>query len=139
MKKLTFTILGWLISAGLIVGLAWRLDWGKTWASLAATNLWFIYKPRRGPQDWLKEHLKGLVGAGISVYTAFLAFGAVRLMPELALNPALVVLRITGYGQDGPYRDRPGFARIAHAVGGLTALGATPRRGAGGPAAHEEG
>jgi len=55
----------------------------------AATNLWFIYKPVRGPMDWQKEHLKGLVGAGISVYTAFFAFGAVRLMPELALNPAL--------------------------------------------------
>jgi hypothetical protein len=54
-----------------------------------ATNLWFIYKPRHGPLDWLKEHLKGLVGAGISVYTAFFAFGAVRLMPELALHPGL--------------------------------------------------
>lgn len=40
----------------------------------------------------------------------------------LGLNPALVVLRITGYGQTGPYRDRPGFARIAHAYGGLTHL-----------------
>ena len=40
----------------------------------------------------------------------------------MAQNPALVVCRITGYGQDGPYRDRPGFARIAHAVGGLTHL-----------------
>ncbi len=37
-------------------------------------------------------------------------------------NPALVICRITGYGQDGPYRDRPGFARIAHAIGGLTHL-----------------
>ena len=44
----------------------------------------------------------------------------------LALNPALVVLRITGYGQTGPYKDRPGFARIAHAVGGLTALAGMP-------------
>ena len=42
MKKLTFTILGWLISAGLLVGLAWRLDWGKTWASLSSTNPWYI-------------------------------------------------------------------------------------------------
>lgn len=40
----------------------------------------------------------------------------------MAENPALVICRITGYGQDGPYRDRPGFARIAHAVGGLTHL-----------------
>ena len=44
--------------------------------------------------------------------------------PEVlhAANPALVICRITGYGQTGPYRDRPGFARIAHAVGGLTHL-----------------
>ena len=43
-----------------------------------------------------------------------------------ALNPALVLLRISGYGQEGPYRDRPGFARIAHAVGGLTHLAGMP-------------
>ncbi|MCP5368183.1 MAG: CoA transferase [Hyphomicrobiales bacterium] len=43
-----------------------------------------------------------------------------------ALNPGLVVLRVTGYGQTGPYRDRPGFARIAHAVGGLTHLAGMP-------------
>jgi succinyl-CoA:(S)-malate CoA-transferase subunit A len=44
----------------------------------------------------------------------------------LALNPALVILRISGYGQTGPYRDRPGFARIAHAVGGLSHLAGMP-------------
>ncbi len=37
-------------------------------------------------------------------------------------NPGLVQLSVSGYGQDGPYRDRPGFARIAHAVGGLAHL-----------------
>ena len=41
------------------------------------------------PWGWQLEHIKALVGAGISVYTAFLAFGAVRLMPELALSPVL--------------------------------------------------
>ena len=61
------------------------------------TNLRFMLRRRPGPQDWLKEHLKGLVGAGISVYTAFLAFGAVRLVPELALNPLLwAVPLVTG-------------------------------------------
>ncbi len=39
-----------------------------------------------------------------------------------AINPKLVLLQVSGYGQDGPYRDRPGFARVAHAVGGLTYL-----------------
>ena len=42
------------------------------------------------------------------------------------LNPGLVILRVTGYGQTGPYKDRPGFARIGHAVGGLTYLSGTP-------------
>ena len=54
-----------------------------------ATNYWFIFKPQPKPHDYVKEHIKSLVGAGISVYTAFFAFGAVRLMPELALTPGL--------------------------------------------------
>ncbi|MFO1153326.1 MAG: CoA transferase [Rhodospirillales bacterium] len=43
-----------------------------------------------------------------------------------AINPGLILLRVSGYGQTGPYRDRPGFARIAHAVGGLSALAGMP-------------
>jgi crotonobetainyl-CoA:carnitine CoA-transferase CaiB-like acyl-CoA transferase len=43
-----------------------------------------------------------------------------------AINPGLVLLRVSGYGQTGPYKDRPGFARIAHAMGGLTALSGEP-------------
>ncbi|WP_315831941.1 CoA transferase [Bradyrhizobium prioriisuperbiae] len=36
------------------------------------------------------------------------------------VQPRLVILRATAFGQDGPYRDRPGFARIFEAMGGLT-------------------
>ncbi|GEO81216.1 CaiB/BaiF CoA transferase family protein [Pararhodospirillum oryzae] len=43
-----------------------------------------------------------------------------------ALHPGLILLRVSGYGQTGPYRDRPGFARIAHAFGGLTHLAGLP-------------
>ncbi len=43
-----------------------------------------------------------------------------------ALNPGLIMLRISGYGQTGPYKDRPGFARVAHAVGGLSNLAGMP-------------
>lgn len=39
-----------------------------------------------------------------------------------AANKGLVMLKVSGYGQTGPYRDRPGFARIAHAVSGLSHL-----------------
>ena len=41
------------------------------------------------------QHSRGLVGAGISVYTAFLAFGAVNLLPEYALNPVLWAMPTT--------------------------------------------
>ena len=36
-----------------------------------------------------------------------------------AENPQLILVRISGYGQSGPYRERPGFAAIAEAVGGM--------------------
>ncbi|MDP9917422.1 crotonobetainyl-CoA:carnitine CoA-transferase CaiB-like acyl-CoA transferase [Variovorax boronicumulans] len=39
-----------------------------------------------------------------------------------ALQPCLVILRVSAFGQDGPYAGRPGFARIFEAMGGLTAI-----------------
>ncbi len=45
-----------------------------------------------------------------------------------ALNPGLVMLRISGYGQTGPYRDRPGFGVIGEAMGGLRHLTGEPGR-----------
>lgn len=52
------------------------------------------------------------------------------LDPEklLELNPRLIVLRISGYGQTGPYRDKPGFGVVAEAMGGLRHLTAEPGR-----------
>ena len=44
------------------------------------------------------------------------------------LNPALVMLRISGYGQTGPYRDRPGFGVVGEAMGGLRHLTGEPGR-----------
>ena len=64
------------------------------WATVG-TNLWFLLRRSPGPVDWLKEHIKALVGAGISVYTAFLAFGAVRTFPALALHPVLWAIPLT--------------------------------------------
>jgi len=45
-----------------------------------------------------------------------------------AANPKLVMVRISGYGQSGPYRERPGFAAIAEAVGGLRYVTGFPDR-----------
>jgi formyl-CoA transferase len=44
------------------------------------------------------------------------------------LNPGLVMLRISGYGQTGPYRDLPGFGAIGEAMGGLRHLTGEPDR-----------
>ncbi|AYF48069.1 CoA transferase [Pseudomonas fluorescens] len=45
-----------------------------------------------------------------------------------AINPGLVMLRVSGYGQTGPYRDLPGFGVIGEAMGGLRHLSGEPGR-----------
>jgi formyl-CoA transferase len=52
-----------------------------------------------------------------------LGYGALK-----KLNPRLVMARISGYGQDGPYCNRPGFGVIAESMGGLRYLTAEPGR-----------
>ena len=58
------------------------------------------------------------------------AMEAWGLAPDdlIAQNPKLIVLRISGYGQTGPYRNRPGFGVIGEAMGGLRHLTAEPGR-----------
>ena len=52
-----------------------------------------------------------------------LGYGALR-----AENPGLVMVRISAFGQTGPFRERPGFGRIAAAVGGVSYLSGYPDR-----------
>jgi crotonobetainyl-CoA:carnitine CoA-transferase CaiB-like acyl-CoA transferase len=52
-----------------------------------------------------------------------LGLDPVELMAE---NPRLVVLRLTGFGQDGPYAARPGFATLAEAMSGFAAINGEP-------------
>lgn len=47
----------------------------------------------------------------------------------LASNPRLVVLRVSGFGQDGPYAQRPGFATLAEAMSGFAAINGEPEGG----------
>lgn len=81
------------IGQGLMVGIS------LVGFAAVATNLAFLYARRPSRIAWQLEHIKAGIGAGISVYTAFFAFGAVRLMPELALSPVLwAVPLVTGLG-----------------------------------------
>lgn len=45
-----------------------------------------------------------------------------------AINPGLIMLRVSGYGQTGPYRDRAGFGVVGEAMGGLRQLSGEPGR-----------
>jgi hypothetical protein len=73
----------WLAGIPLLAGMA------VIGFATVGTNWHFLRQDDPGPTLWLREHIKALVGAGISVYTAFFAFGAVRVAPFLALNPLL--------------------------------------------------
>ncbi|MEZ2721138.1 CaiB/BaiF CoA transferase family protein [Paenalcaligenes hominis] len=44
------------------------------------------------------------------------------------INPKLIMLRVSGYGQTGPYKDRPGFGLVGEAMGGLRHLSGEPGR-----------
>ncbi len=59
------------------------------------------------------------------------ALERLRLGPDvlLARNPKLVVLRVTGFGQDGPYAGRAGFATIAEAMSGFASVNGEPEGG----------
>ena len=48
--------------------------------------------------------------------------------PLSAVNPGLVMVRISGYGQDGPYADRPGYGVVCEAVGGVRHMTGDPDR-----------
>jgi formyl-CoA transferase len=49
--------------------------------------------------------------------------------PQLSeVNPGLVMVRLSGFGQDGPYRDRPGFGAVAEAMGGMRYVTGYPDR-----------
>ena len=49
---------------------------------------------------------------------------AMGLAPEVlwAANPKLVIVRVTGWGQDGPFRDKPGFGTLVEAMSGFAAM-----------------
>jgi hypothetical protein len=72
---------GYALEQPLMIGIA------VVGLTAAVLNTRFIFQATPPVNEWLIQHTRGLVGAGISVYTAFLAFGAVNLLPEYALNP----------------------------------------------------
>ena len=80
---------GILLKNGLMIGIS------IVGLTAAVLNTRFIFSDAPPHNEWLIQHSRGLVGAGISVYTAFLAFGAVNLLPQYALSPVLWAMPTT--------------------------------------------
>jgi formyl-CoA transferase len=110
----------------------WRLlkDGTSVWWQVQSRNKRSLALDLREPEA--QDIVRGLV-QGADVLIENFRPGTLEgwgLAPEalLELNSRLIVLRISGYGQTGPYRDRPGFGVVAEAMGGLRHLTAEPGR-----------
>ena len=102
--------------------------WG---AAVDGNSVWFSVHGRNKLSvvlDLKREHATALkLAARADVLVENLRAGQLErlgLGPDVlhAANPRLVIARISGYGQDGPYRDRPAFGAIGEAMGGLRHL-----------------
>jgi formyl-CoA transferase len=104
--------------------------WRMLYPEAGGTSLWWAVQARNKKSVTLnlkapegKEILKQLAREADVVVENFRP----GLLEKLGLgydvlsadNPGLVMVRLSGYGQTGPYRDRPGFGSIAEAMGGL--------------------
>lgn len=106
--------------------MAWKdpRDGVGLWWKIANRNKRTIALDLKSPDD--KSLLEGLVRDAHVLVENFrpgtlerLGLGPDRL---LEINPTLVITRVTGFGQDGPYADRPGFASIAESMSGYAAV-----------------
>jgi formyl-CoA transferase len=109
-------------------------QWGRTlngaapWWSMHARNKRSVTLNLKHPKA--KEIVLGLAGKADAVVENFrpgqlakMGLGAEALRHA---NPGLVVAHVSGYGQDGPYRDRAAFGVIGEAIGGLRYLSNHP-------------
>jgi hypothetical protein len=124
-------IQGWLSGWYLMIGMA------MVGFASAGTNLVFSFSEKPWRLQYQVEHFKALVGAGISVYTAFLAFGSVRLMPKMALTgylwfPPIVIgvaiivwwrQKTRAMDRSGSWRDHGYLKRLAPLMRGRAQTG----------------
>ena len=110
----------------------WRLvkDGNSVWWQVQSRNKRSVALDLRKPEG--QDIVRRLVAEADVLIENFRP-GAMEgwgLGPEVlqALNPRLIMLRVSGYGQTGPYRDRPGFGVVGEAMSGLRHLTGEPGR-----------
>jgi formyl-CoA transferase len=103
---------------------AWQTAGVATHWKIFARNKKSLCLELRKPEA--RELLLGLVPSAAILVESFRpgTLEAMHLAPELLLekNPRLVVVRISGWGQDGPYRRRPGFGTLVEGMSGFAAI-----------------
>ncbi len=108
----------------------WRCQGVSTWWKVYARNKRSIAIDLRHPAGM--QALRRLV-PGAQVMVENFRPGTLEKMglgPDalLALNPSLVLLRVSGWGQTGPYAHRPGFGSLVEAMCGFAAMSGFPDR-----------
>ena len=110
----------------------WRIMQGDTslWWQVQSRNKRSLALDLKHPeaQDIVRELLKGADVLIENFRPGTLESWGMGPEELAALNPRLIILRISGYGQTGPYKDKPGFGVIAEAMGGMRYLTAEPSR-----------
>ncbi len=98
------------------------------WFSVHGRNKLSVTLDLKKPAD--RDRLMALLRRADALVENFRAgyLERIGLGPEVlhAANPRLIIGRISGYGQQGPYRDKPAFGAIGEAMGGLRHLTANP-------------
>jgi hypothetical protein len=87
LQAVTFVTAANCAVRGILLGNPLMVGISVVGLTAAVLNTRFILQTAPPLNEWLIQHTRGAVGAGISVYTAFLAFGAVNLLPAYAFNP----------------------------------------------------
>jgi hypothetical protein len=87
LQAITFVTAANCMYQGFLLGNTLMIAISIVGITAAILNTRFILQTKPLLNEWLIQHTRGAVGAGISVYTAFLAFGAVNLLPAYAFNP----------------------------------------------------
>ena len=104
------------------------VDGNAVWFSVHGRNKLSVTLDLKKPED--RARLVALLKRADALVENFRAgyLERIGLGPDVlhAENPRLIIGRISGYGQDGPYRDKPAFGAIGEAMGGLRHLTANP-------------
>ena len=104
----------------------------RDWKVSGIATAWKSYcrNKRSTCLDFRNEKAQGIVlelAAHANIFVESFRPGVLEKMnlaPErlLARNPSLVIVRISGWGQDGPYRDRPGFGTLVEGISGFASM-----------------